>query len=94
MSIEIFNYVSNTIASGARSTQLLFNHRNLLNTRVYSVRNRSDRPESLDASFRVRGKASQFWYADDGRIEEFTAKGEDQELFRAVSWLATTACSY
>ena len=57
-------------AGGDRSTQLLFNHRKLLDTHIYFVSNRSDRPESLDASFRVRGKAPQFWYADDGRIEE------------------------
>ena len=55
---------------GDRSTQLLFNHRKLLNTHIYFVSNRSDRPESLDASFRVRGKAPQLWYADDSRIEE------------------------
>ena len=50
-------------------TKLLFVHRSLPQGEVYWVDNRNNRAESLDATFRVRGKAAELWHADTGKIE-------------------------
>ena len=50
-------------------TKLLFVHRMLPQGEVYWVDNRNNRAESLDATFRVRGKAAELWHADTGKIE-------------------------
>ncbi len=50
-------------------TKLLFVHRILPQGEVYWVDNRNNRAESLDATFRVRGKAAELWHADTGKIE-------------------------
>jgi hypothetical protein len=48
-------------------TRLLFVHRKLKDGDIYFVDNRNDRDESVDATFRVTGKAPEFWYAETGR---------------------------
>ena len=50
-------------------TELLFVHRRLADGELYFVNNRQDRAESLEATFRVTGRAPELWHADDGRIE-------------------------
>ncbi len=50
-------------------TNLLFVHRALTGGDLYFVDNRSNRPEVLDASFRVTGKSAELWHADSGTIE-------------------------
>jgi hypothetical protein len=50
-------------------TRLLFVHRKLLDGDLYFVDNRNDRDESVDATFRVTGKAPEIWHADTGLIE-------------------------
>jgi hypothetical protein len=50
-------------------TKLLFVHRSLPRGEVYWVDNRNNRAESVDATFRVRGKAAELWHADTGKME-------------------------
>jgi hypothetical protein len=51
-------------------TNLLFVHRRLADGEIYWVDNRNDRAETLDATFRVHGKAAELWHADSGKREE------------------------
>jgi hypothetical protein len=50
-------------------TRLLFVHRKLADGDLYFVDNRNDRDETVDATFRVTGKAPELWYAETGRSE-------------------------
>jgi len=50
-------------------TNLLFVHRKLADGEVYWVDNRNNRAETVDAIFRVAGKAPELWHADTGKIE-------------------------
>ncbi|MGB7546297.1 MAG: glycosyl hydrolase [Terracidiphilus sp.] len=50
-------------------TTLLFLHRKLANGDLYFVDNRSDRNETVDATFRVTGKAPELWHAETGKSE-------------------------
>ncbi|WP_263354404.1 glycosyl hydrolase [Acidicapsa acidisoli] len=50
-------------------TSLLFVHRRLDDADVYYVDNRSDRSESLNATFRVTGKQAELWHAETGATE-------------------------
>jgi len=45
-------------------------HRKLENSDAYWVNNRKSRAESLEATFRVSGRAPELWHADTGQIEE------------------------
>ena len=55
-------------------TRLLFVHRKLANGDLYFVDNRHDRSETVDASFRVTGKAPELWYAETGNSEPVSFK--------------------
>ncbi len=55
-------------------TRLLFVHRKLTSGDLYFVDNRNDRTESVDASFRVIGKAPELWHADTGTTEPVSYK--------------------
>lgn len=50
-------------------TRLLFAHRKLPDSDIYFVDNRNDRDETVDASFRVTGKAPELWHAETGEME-------------------------
>jgi hypothetical protein len=50
-------------------TSVLFVHRKLPTGEVYWVDNRSNRAESVEATFRVQGKAAELWHADTGKME-------------------------
>jgi hypothetical protein len=52
-----------------RDANLMFVHRKLADGDFYWVNNRNARAEILDASFRVTGKAPEFWHADTGVAE-------------------------
>lgn len=52
-----------------QDTELMFVHRRLADGDVYWVNNRKARVETLDASFRVMGKAPELWHADTGIVE-------------------------
>ncbi|MFC5863147.1 glycosyl hydrolase [Acidicapsa dinghuensis] len=45
---------------------LLFVHRKLADGDVYFVDNRGDKPQSVDATFRITGKTPELWYAESG----------------------------
>jgi hypothetical protein len=50
-------------------TKLLFVHRDLADGDVYWVNNRNDRVESLEATFRVEGRAAELWQPVTGEME-------------------------
>ena len=52
-----------------QDTTLLFVHRRLADGELYWINNRLARPEMFEATFRVTGKAPEFWHADTGRRE-------------------------
>ncbi len=51
------------------ATKLLFVHRALPDGEVYWVNNRQDASETVEASFRVTGKAPQLWHPETGKTE-------------------------
>ena len=57
--------------------RLLFVHRKLDDGDVYFVDNRKDRNETVDATFRVTGKAAELWHADTGLTEPASFKIAD-----------------
>ena len=50
-------------------TRLLFVHRKLADGDLYCVDNRNERDETVDASFRVTGKAPELWHPETGKSE-------------------------
>jgi hypothetical protein len=48
---------------------VLFVHRHLADADLYFIDNRSDNPATVDATFRVTGKAPELWYAETGKTE-------------------------
>ena len=55
-------------------TRILFVHRKLADGDLYFLDNRNDRDETVDASFRVTGKAPEFWHAETGKSEPASYK--------------------
>jgi len=54
--------------------RILFVHRKLADGDIYFLDNRNDRDETVDASFRVTGKAPELWYAETGKSEPVSYK--------------------
>ena len=50
-------------------TRILFVHRRLADGDLYFVDNRNECDETVDASFRVTGKAPELWHAETGKSE-------------------------
>jgi len=50
-------------------TSLFFVHRKLADGEIYWVSNTNHRVETLEATFRVQGKAAELWHADTGVTE-------------------------
>lgn len=48
---------------------VVFVHRTAPEAEIYWLSNRTDQPVSLDARFRVSGRAAEFWHADSGHQE-------------------------
>jgi hypothetical protein len=57
--------------------KLLFVHRKLSDGDLYFVDNRSDHEETVDANFRVTGKAPELWYAETGTARPVSYKIAD-----------------
>ncbi|HEV2579037.1 MAG TPA: glycosyl hydrolase [Acidobacteriaceae bacterium] len=57
------------IGEGQPDTNLFFTHRRISNGEIYWVNNRNNRAETINAAFRVAGKAPELWHADTGKIE-------------------------
>ena len=55
--------------SRALDSNLAWIHRRDGDTDIYFVANRSDRPQDIEARFRVNGKDAELWHADTGAIE-------------------------
>jgi hypothetical protein len=56
---------------------LLFVHRKLSDGDAYFIDNRNDRDETVDASFRVTGKAPELWYSETGTSKPASYKIAD-----------------
>src|SRR5262249_19756361 len=56
-------------AKPENDTRILFVHRKLADGDLYFVDNRNEREETVDASFRVTGKAPELWHAETGKSE-------------------------
>jgi hypothetical protein len=54
--------------------RLLFLHRKLADGDLYFVDNRNDRNETVDATFRVTGRAPELWHSDTGLTEPASFK--------------------
>ena len=50
-------------------TRIAFVHRKLADGDIYFLDNRNDRDETVDATFRVTGKAPELWHAETGKSE-------------------------
>jgi hypothetical protein len=57
--------------------RLLFVHRKLDDGDLYFVDNRNDRNETVNATFRVTGRAAELWHADTGQTEPASFKIAD-----------------
>jgi alpha-L-rhamnosidase len=57
--------------------RLLFVHRKLADGDLYFVDNRNNRNETVDATFRVTGKAPELWYAETGKSDPVSYKIAD-----------------
>ena len=55
--------------TGAADAQVLFLHRKLTDGDSYFLSNRNDRPETIEARFRVTGKQPELWHAETGTAE-------------------------
>ena len=58
-----------TFAKPRPESDVLFVHRRTPTADLYYIDNRTDRAESIDASFAVTGKAAELWHTDTGKIE-------------------------
>ncbi len=58
-------------------TEIRFVHRKLAGGDVYFVDSRNDRDETVDATFRVTGKAPELWHAETGESEPVSYKIAD-----------------
>jgi len=63
-----------------------FVHRRLENGEIYFLSNRNNRPEKIEARFRVSGKAPQIWRADYGTIEPASYRFEGDETVVPLSF--------
>ncbi|WP_395395948.1 glycosyl hydrolase (plasmid) [Novosphingobium sp. BL-8A] len=63
--------------AAAPDSEVLFNHRKLPDGEIYFLSNRKDRPERLEASFRVSGKLPQLWRATTGKVEPLSFRTEN-----------------
>jgi hypothetical protein len=69
--------------------RLEFVHRKVSDGEIYFVDNRSDRNESLDATFRVSGKEPELWYAESGKTKPAsftTAAGRTTVPLKLEPW--------
>lgn len=58
-----------TFKKSRPESEILFVHRRTPSSDLYYIDNRTDQPESIDASFAIIGRAAELWHADTGKIE-------------------------
>jgi hypothetical protein len=73
------------VAGGAADADVRFVHRKLADGDLYFLNNRKDRPETLEARFRVTGKAPEIWRADTGQAEPVSWRIENGETVVPLS---------
>jgi hypothetical protein len=66
-------------APAAPDSQILFIHRRLADGDIYFVTNRKAREESIEASFRVAGRAPEIWRADTGQSTPASYRTDGEE---------------
>jgi hypothetical protein len=64
-------------AKRSSDSDVEFVHRKLTDGDIYFVDNRSDHPETIDATFRVEGKQPELWHAETGNSEAASFKITD-----------------
>ena len=64
--------------SGSADSEILFVHRALDDAHIYYINNRRDRPEKIEARFRVAGRVPEIWRADTGSVEPVSYRTEGQ----------------
>lgn len=64
---------------GQGDSEILFVHRRLGDGDSYFLTNRKDRPEQVEAHFRVTGKAPDLWHAETGTVEPASYRIENGE---------------
>ena len=62
---------------GAATADIRFLHRKLADGDAYFLDSRSARAETVEASFRVTGKAPELWHADTGTVEQLSYRVVD-----------------
>lgn len=77
--------------TGAADANVLFVHRQLADGDLYFLNNRKDRPETLEARFRVSGKTPEIWRADTGQAEPVSYRIEGAETVVPLSMLPQDA---
>jgi hypothetical protein len=63
--------------SANSEAELMFVHRKLSDNEIFWVNSRSNKPESVKATFRVSGKKPEIWHPETGEKEEVSYKIED-----------------
>jgi len=76
------------VTGGLPDTDVLFAQRALADGAGFFVVNRKDRPETIEARFRVTGKAPELWHADSGRIEPASFRIEGGETVAPLALAA------
>ncbi len=71
------------------NSSFLFVHRKLLDGDLYYIDNRTDQPQSINATFRVTGKQAEFWRAETAAIEPasyLAANGRTKVPLKLEPW--------
>ena len=79
------------LVKAAPDADVRFVHRRLADGDIYFVNNRKDRPEMLEARFRVSGKAPEVWRADTGSMEPVSYRMEGDHTVAQLQLLAEDA---
>jgi hypothetical protein len=80
-----------TVGGGEADTDVRFLHRKLADGDIYFVDNRPNRAETLEARFRVTGKAPEIWRADTGKAEPVSYRIEGGQTVVPLSMLPQDA---
>ena len=65
--------------------QPAFVHRKLADGDLYFLDNRNDRDETVDANFRIAGRAPELWHAETGKTEPASYRIADGRTHRAAA---------
>jgi hypothetical protein len=71
------------------NTSMLFVHRKMADADIYYVDNRTDQPQSVDASFRITGKQAELWHGETGLAEAASytiANGQTSVPLKLEPW--------